>query len=150
MASRALLVGMVIASIAGMGAVGAYITTYGSITGYAVVDSALSFEIIESYSDVNYSATHGNYYELWDPHQGETKWVDLKITNYADASIPIEIEVTPSKEGIGTTLWNYDKSQQLQNPVTVSSGNTYVYIKHVISPAAEPDDYSFQIDILPG
>ncbi|MFQ6010301.1 MAG: hypothetical protein ACE5J7_04250 [Candidatus Aenigmatarchaeota archaeon] len=150
MSSRAFALGVTLAAMLGIGAVSALVATYGSITGYALVVSSISFEIIESYSDVNYSATEGNHYELWDPHQGEVKWVDLKITNDADTSLPLIINVTPSKSDIGVTLWNYDKSQQLSNPITASPGNTYVYIKHIINSAAETGNYTFQIDILPG
>ena len=149
MSSRLVALSAVLFSLIGMGAVFALVSSYGAITGYAIVEPSISFEIMESYSDVDYSETEGDHYVLWDPNQGETKWVELKIVNAADTQLPLILNVTPSRSDITISLWGFNKSQELTNPLTANPGNTYFYIRHYIRPNADPVNYTFFVEILP-
>ncbi|MEM5804749.1 MAG: hypothetical protein QXU82_02780 [Candidatus Aenigmatarchaeota archaeon] len=149
MSSRLVALSAALFSLLGLGAVAAFVSSYGAITGYATVEPSISFEIMESYSDVVYNETEGSRYVLWDPHQGETKWVEIKVVNRADTCLRLVLNVTSSNPGITTSIWGFNRSQELSNPVIASPGNTYFYIRHYIRPDADPASYTFFVDLLP-
>jgi len=126
-------------------------TSYGSISGHVTVNQSITWDLLESYSDVQTSPTNDTFYVLETTHQGETKWVKLKIINAADVSIAVNLSISGAGgagDGINISLWNENKTSQLATPINVQS-STYVWIKHEVATSAAPGDYSFNIDVTP-
>jgi hypothetical protein len=138
------------AVIAMMLCVGGYavVTSFGTITGYATVKPAFSFDILESYSDVNTTATDDSSYTLEPAYPGETKWVEIKIKNAASSPLISNITLTTNAE-CDLSLWNKDKTVMFSNPVNITSGDFYIWIKHTFKTSASLGQYSFTIDLLP-
>lgn len=126
----------------------AVVTSFGTITGYATVKPAFSFDILESYSDVNTTATDDSSYTLESVYPGETKWVKIKIKNAASTPLVSNITLSTNSE-CDLSLWNNDKTQMFGNPVNITSGDFYIWIKHAFRTSASPGQYSFTIDMLP-
>ena len=141
--------------LASIGIASAVISSYGSITGYAVVQQTISWDIIETGSDVNTSATNDTVYVLKTTYQGETKWVKVKIKNAADVDMPVNISVGILPESAGgaqdvtLSITNEGKNATLSNPITIPAADLYVWIKHEFASKANPGSYSFSIGILP-
>lgn len=138
-----------------VGVVSAVISSYGSITGYAIVQQTISWDIIETGSDVNTSATNDTVYTLETAYQGETKWVKVKVKNAADVDMPVNISVgiLPESAGgaqdVNLAVMNEGKNATLSNPITIPATDLYVWIKHEFASKANPGSYSFSISILP-
>ena len=138
-----------------IGIASAVISSYGSITGYAVVQQTISWDIIETGSDVNTSATNDTVYALETTYQGETKWVKVKIKNAADVDMPVNISVGILPESAGgaqdvtLSITNEGKNATLTNPITIPTSDLYVWIKHEFASKANLGSYSFSISILP-
>jgi len=136
-----------------IGKASALISSYGGATGYALVQQSVSVQVVEQYSDVLYNASNETYYELYDPHQGETKWVELKLSNDADVALSVNVTAIIAKgdpASVNMSRWNIHKNVSLDNPITLwAGGYTYVYLKHVISQAASPGEYGFLISVTP-
>lgn len=131
--------------------VGAYalVTSYGSISGQATVDAAITFDILETYSDVNTALTDDSGYVLETTYQAETKEVKLKIENKADVAIPANINVSGATADVTISLWDENKTAQLTNPISIPNPQLYIWIKHEFKPAASPGNYSFALDVTP-
>lgn len=138
----------VLAGLATLGIVAAaVISTYGTITGYSVVEPAIKLDIIGSSNDANYTL---------NAKQGETDYSpQIKIDNSANASIPVNItaEILPESVGnesdVKISLVNEFKNETLSNPVLVSTSDFKFYLKHEFAPDATPGNYSFSITINP-
>jgi len=134
-------------ALAGVGA--AIISSYGTMTGAAIVQSAISWDIIETGSDVNSTATNDTYYVLETTYQGETKWVKIKIDNRANGTIPVNISIAGSTEDIGITVWDVTKSSMLTNPIEVPTTDIYIWLRHDILATASPGSYNFEVSFVP-
>jgi hypothetical protein len=139
----------VVAGLALVGAAGALITSYGSITGAATVKQAIRWDIITSDSDVNSTITNDTSYSLETTYQGDVKWVKLKLFNDASNPLPVNIVSNSSSPDVNITLLDVNKSSSLSLPISVPSGYTYIWIKHEFRPAASPGSYSFNLEIMP-
>lgn len=126
----------------------AVVTSFGSFTGHAILSPALSFDIIETGSDVNTTATDDSSYTLESVYQGETKWVKIKLKNSADVPVRGNISVSGSEE-CAISIMSADKSVQLENPANITSGDFYFWIKHTFVNNASPGQYLFEINIMP-
>jgi len=132
-----------------MGMIGiAVISSYGSITGYATVEQAITLDIMGSSDDENYT--------LKSVQQGETKYSpEIKIVNQAD--VPIDVNITygilPESAGnendVALSLENEFKNESLGNPITIPITDLRVYLKHEFSPLASLGNYSFQFSVTP-
>ena len=125
----------------------AVISSYGTITGYATVDSAIKLDIYGSSNDENYTVK---------TRQGETIYSpQIKLDNSANASIKVNItaEILPESAGnesdVIISLANEFKNETLTNPITISSNDFRFYLKHEFSQAASLGNYSFKINIIP-
>jgi len=126
----------------------AVISSYGSITGYATLEEAITLDIMGSSNDENYT--------LKSVYQGETKYSpEIKIVNHAD--VPIDVNITPSilPESIGNnsdvslSIENEFQNETLQNPIKIPSADLRVRIRHDFSPIASPGNYSFTFTVTP-
>ncbi len=128
----------------------AKISSYGTITGAAVVNKAIRWDIIETGSDVNTTATNDESYYLETTYQGETKWVKIKILNDADVPIKTNINISSSYgDDMKLSLWDESKASSIQNPIEVPVLDMYIWIKHEFNSSAAIGAYSFKIDIEP-
>lgn len=117
-------------------------TSYGNITGYATVEQAITLDIIGSSNDINYT--------LKDVRQGETEYSPkIKIYNRASDSINIEILLTSSSPDVALSVIDENKTETLSNPMKISPGEYYVYVKHDFSPSIEPGNYTFNVEVSP-
>ena len=132
-----------------MGVAVAVISSYGSITGAAIAKSAISWDIIETGSDVNGTATNDTYYLLEESYQGETKWIKIKIVNNANATIPVNVLVTGNNSEIIVSTWNDNKTIELTNPIDVPTTDIYIWLRHNISTNASPGSYEFSVNLTP-
>lgn len=138
----------VLAGLVTLGIVAAaVISSYGTITGFAVVEQAIKLDIIGSSNDVNYTI---------DAKQGEIEYSpQIKIDNSANASIYVNItaEILPESAGnendVKISLVNEFKNETLSNPVSVPSTDFRFYLKHEIKPNANLGNYSFRITVIP-
>ncbi|MBU5557788.1 MAG: hypothetical protein QW751_02715 [Candidatus Aenigmatarchaeota archaeon] len=133
--------------LAGIGA--AIISSYGTITGAAIVKPAISWDIIETGSDVNTSATNDTYYQLETAYQGDIKWVKVKIKNNGNNTLPVNISIEGETADIELSVWDANKSMPLSNPIEVSTSDIYVWLRHEIRTNASPGSYSFTVSFLP-
>ncbi len=134
-----------------MGIAAAVISSYGSISGAAIVQPAISWDVLESYSDVNSTATNDTAYVLETAYPGETKWIKIRIVNAGDATIPVNISVANSRPSdVTITVMDENKTQPLQSPVPITHSGLYIWLKHDFSTGAEPGSYSFSVGLLPG
>lgn len=128
----------------------AVLSSYGTITGAATVKPAISWDILESYSDVNTTATNDTYYGLETTYQGETKWIKVKIENAADVTLPVNVSIENDRPAeVTVTVFDDNKSQPLTNPIQVPTTDRYIWLQHNFSAGAEPGTYGFSIDIGP-
>ena len=125
----------------------AVISSYGTMTGYATVDSALKLDVMGSSNDANYTLS---------AKQGEIEYSpQIKLDNSANASLLVNItaEILPGSAGneddVKLTLVNEFKNETLVNPVSVTSSDFRFYLKHEFDAAANVGNYSFQITIVP-
>jgi hypothetical protein len=141
--------------IALTGLAAAIVSSYGSISGYATVQSAISWDVLESYSDVDNSRTNDTHYQLESTYQGETKWLKIKISNAADTPINISLTVSvlPGSAGgagdVALTVWDADRNATLTNPILIPTSDLYLWIEHAFSSSAIPSSYEFALDIAP-
>jgi hypothetical protein len=134
-------------ALAGVGA--AIISSYGTMTGAAIVQSAISWDIIETGSDVNSTATNDTHYVLETSYQSDTKWVKVKIENRANGTVSVNVSIVGSTEDIGITVWDADKGSELSNPLQVPSTDMYIWLRHDILATATPGSYIFEVGLLP-
>jgi hypothetical protein len=134
---------LVTIGVAGM----AVISSYGSVTGYATVESAVKMDIMGSSNDQNYTMSM---------KQGETAYSpQLKLDNSANASFYANItsSILPGSAGnesdISLSLVNEFKNETLANPVLVTTSDLRFYMKHEVKPNANLGNYSFGIEIYP-
>jgi hypothetical protein len=79
------------------------------------------------------------------------KWVKIKILNYADAAVPVNVSIVNDRTSdVTVTVLDENKSQELANPISVPSTDMYIWLKHAFSSGAEPGNYSFGISFVPG
>lgn len=141
-----ILIGAILAAI-GIGAA-ALISSYDSVTGYATVKQSIEFDIMGSSNDDNYT--------LNDVHQGEIVYSPkIKLKNHADVPIQVNLttEILPGSVGnendVKLSLVDENKTQTLENPVTVPTTDMYFYVKHEFSPSANTGNYSFLTTAIP-
>lgn len=127
----------------------AKITSYGRISGKVIVNQSITWDILETYSDISSSATNDTYYELETTYQGETKWVKIKIKNAADVNIPVNLDVSINSSDVNTSIWDVNKTVILSNPISIPSNDLYVWIKHEFSPSAALGEYFITLDVSP-
>lgn len=127
---------------------GAAISSYGSVTGYAIVQQGISLDIYGSSNDESYNLNNVN--------QGETVYspkIKLKnsVGSHVNASIVFEIlpESAGDEEDLQFSIVNEYKNETLTNPVTIPEEDLYFYVEHRFQPYAELGNYSFTIDVLP-
>ena len=137
-----IIIGGVIAFLS-LTAVGiAVISSYGSITGYAIVEESITIDIMGSSNDLNYTI---------DAHQGETVYSPkIKLKNAADTDIDVMINITTDHpDDLTISMVNETKNHTLDNPVSIPPEDLYFYIKKEIKPDASPGNYTFSIEIIP-
>jgi len=145
-----LLIIVVAALLAISGMAWAAITSYGKISGSATVSQAISWDLIETGSDVNTALTNDTTYVLETTYQGETKWVKIKIINSADVAIPVNVLVSYNQSSdLNITKWDENKTAQISNPINVPNPSVYIWLKHQFSSSATPGIYYFDVDIVP-
>jgi hypothetical protein len=134
---------LVTIGVAGM----AVISSYGSVTGYATVESAVKMDIMGSSNDQNYTMSM---------KQGEIAYSpQLKLDNSANASFYANItsNILPESAGnesdISLSLVNEFKNETLTNPILVTTSDLRFYMKHEVRPNANIGNYSFGIEIYP-
>jgi hypothetical protein len=125
----------------------AVISSYGTVTGYTVVDQALKLDIIGSSNDINFTQS---------ARQGETSYSpQIKIDNSANASIYVNItaEILSGSAGnesdVSLTLVNEFKNETLLDPVLVSTSDLKFYLRQEFKPNANLGNYSFRITVEP-
>jgi hypothetical protein len=123
----------------------ASITSYGSITGYATLEPAITWDIIKTGSDIN--ETDDIVYSLEKTYQGEIKWVKVKIKNSGDE--PVNMNLLFNSSSPDVTASTYDETKE--NPISSTSvdSTTYVWLRHEFSDSASPGNYTFQLSLLP-
>ena len=126
----------------------AVISSYGSITGYATVEDAITLDVMGSSNDENYT--------LKSVHQGETKYSpEIKIVNHAD--VPIDVNITTSilpesagnESDVSLSIENEFQNETLQNPIKIPTTDLRVRIRHDFSPIASLGNYSFAFTVIP-
>jgi len=139
-----LLAGLLALGIGGA----AVISSYGSITGYATVEQAITLDIMGSSNDDNYTLT--------SVHQGEAKYSpEIKIVNHADVPIKVNMTVSilPGSAGnesdVSLSIENEFKNESLTNPITVPTTDFRFYLKHGFSQVASLGNYSFKFEAIP-
>jgi len=128
------------------------VSDYARITGYATVGQSVVVEIVPAYSDVVWNETTNSTYVLWEPYQGDVKWVELKVYNHgSNVSLFVNATVVSGDpSSVNITLWNMAKNETLSNPYEIKSGRyEYVYLKHEIDDLAEPGNYTFAVSVGP-
>ena len=140
---------LLVIGLLALGIVGAaVISSYGSITGYATVEQAITIDIMGSSNDENYT--------LSSAHQGETKYSpEIKLVN--DADVPIRVNVTAgispgsigNESDVKLNLVNEFKNETLTNPITVLTTDYRFYLEHNFSSSASLGNYSFKILVTP-
>lgn len=125
----------------------AVISSYGTITGFAIVEQAIKLDIMGSSNDVNYTLS---------AKQGETVYSpQIKIDNSANASISVNIivEILPESAGnesdVILSVVNEFKNETLTNPILVTTNDFRFYLKHEFNQAASTGNYSFKITVAP-
>lgn len=114
--------------------------SFGTITGYAVVEQAIKLDIMGSSNDASYN--------LSSVSQGETHYSPkIKIINNGNATIPVDILLNSSSD-IAMVIVDENQTQELANPVQVPASDLYVYVKHVFPASIAPGNYSFSISII--
>ena len=145
MKQKILLATGILIVLLGAGIGTAVFTSYGQITGYATVDQALTLDIIGSSNDVNYTIS---------AKQGETVYSPkIKLVNSGSAMIPVNLTNTiisgGTSDDVTISIVNEGQNITLENPITVPSSDTYVYIKYEFDPAANVGDYVFELNAVP-
>lgn len=127
---------------------GAVISSYGSITGYATVEQAISIDIMGSSNDETYN--------LKTVYQGDTEYSpEIKLVNKADKSMDVNIllNILPESSGnendVNLSLVNEFKNETLINPITVPTTDLRFRIKHEFKDNANLGNYSFEINVVP-
>ena len=120
----------------------AVVSSYGSITGYAIVEESIVIDIIGSSNDDNYTIS---------AHQGEIAYSPkIKLKNSADTEIDVIVNITTDHpEDVKISMVDETKNTTIENPLSVPSEDLYLYIKKEIKPAASPGNYSFSIEVIP-
>ena len=120
----------------------AVVSSYGSITGYAIVEESITIDIIGSSNDDNYTI---------NARQGETAYSPkIKLKNSADTEIDVIVNITTDHpEDLKISMVDETKNSTLENPLIVPPEDLYFYIKKEIKPAASPGNYSFSIEVIP-
>lgn len=150
MNNRIIIVAAALGMVLLMGVAVAVISSYGTVTGAAIVQSAISWDIIETGSDVNGTATNDTHYMLETSYQGETKFVKIKVVNSGSANLPVNISITNSKPSdVSVAVLDDNKTQTLANPITIPATDLYVWLEHNFSTSADPGLYSFEVGFLP-
>ncbi len=120
----------------------AVVSSYGSITGFAIVEESIVIDIMGSSNDENYTIK---------AHQGETVYSPkIKLKNAADTEIEILVNITTDHpKDVIISMVDESKNNTISNPLSVPPEDMYLYIKKEIDPAASPGNYSFSIEITP-
>ena len=120
----------------------AVVSSYGSITGYTIVEESIVIDIIGSSNDENYTIS---------AHQGETVYSPkIKLKNSADTKIDLIVNITTDHpDDLKISMVDETKNTTIENPLAVPPEDLYFYIKKEIKPAASPGNYSFSIEIIP-
>jgi len=127
---------------------GAVISSYGSITGYATVEQAITLDIMGTSND--------EVYDLKKVYQGDTEYSpEIKVVNKANRSIDVNIllSILPESAGdendVTLSLMNEFKNETLTNPVTIPTIDKKIRIKHEFKDNANIGNYSFLIEVNP-
>jgi len=127
---------------------GAVISSYGSITGYAVVEEAITLDIMGTSND--------EVYDLKTVYQGDTEYSpEIKIVNKANRSIDVNVVVSISAESVGNendvtlSLSNEFMNQTLTNPITIPTTDLRIRVKHDFKPNANLGNYTFDLNVAP-
>jgi len=137
------LMGLLTIGVAGM----AVISSYGTVTGYAVVEQAIKLDIMGSSNDENYTIKVKQGEAVYSPQ--------IKIDNSANASMYANItaEILPESAGnendMKISVVNEFKNETIVNPVLISSSDFRFYLKHEAESNANIGNYSFGINVLP-
>ncbi|MBR9682385.1 MAG: hypothetical protein GOV02_01800 [Candidatus Aenigmarchaeota archaeon] len=120
----------------------AVVSSYGSITGYAIIEESITIDIIGSSNDANYTIK---------AHQGETAYSPkIKLKNAANTEIDIIVNITTDHpDDIKISMVDETKNTTITNPLSIPPEDLYFYIKKEIKPTASPGNYSFSIEIIP-
>ena len=132
--------------LASMGIGASVISSYGSVTGLATVESAISVDIIGSSNDLNYTVS---------AYQGEMKYSpQIKLVNRANVPINISIiaQILPGSAGVAgdvsIDIVDDTKNHTIQN-ISVPTSDTYFYARHIFAANATPGSYMFQVAVIP-
>jgi hypothetical protein len=127
---------------------GAVISSYGSVTGYATVEQAISIDIMGTSND--------EVYELNTVHQGDTEYSpEIKLVNKANEPIDVIVSVGILPESSGNesdvvlSLTNEFNNETLANPITVPTTDLRIHVKHDFANNANLGNYSFSLNVEP-
>ena len=145
MKNKILIIVGVVATLLGTGMGLAVLNSYGSITGYATVEQAITIDVMGSSVDTNYSIT---------ARQGEIKFSPkIKLVNSATVPISVNINATTISGGtssdVNLTVVDENQTVVLTNPVIVPTDDLYVYVKHEFDNAANIGNYVFSFSVSP-
>ena len=145
MKQKILIASGVLIVLLGAGIGTAVFTSYGQITGYTIVDQALTLDIMGSSNDINYTMS---------VKQGETDYSPrIKLVNTGSSSIPVNLTNTlisgGTSDDVTMSIVNEGKNVTLDNPISVPPENLYVYIEYEFDPAANVGNYVFELNAIP-
>ncbi len=117
--------------------------SYGTITGYAIVEQAIELDIMGSSNDISYN--------LSTVRQGEIIYSPkIKIVNNGDGTVPVDILLSSSSEEIILSSWDDNKTQELVNPIEIPASDIYFYVKHEFPGNLTPGEYNFSVSVVSG
>ena len=127
---------------------GAVISSYGSVTGYAIVDQAIEIDVMGSSNDT--------VYNLSKVYQGDIEYSpEIKLVNNANKSIDVNIliSISPGSAGnendVTLSLTNEFMNQTLINPITVPTTDLRIKVKHDFKANANLGNYTFSLGVVP-
>lgn len=122
----------------------ATLSSYGSVTGYATVEQAITIDIMGSSND--------EFYNLNTVYQGDTEYSpEIKLVNKADKTIDVNIllQSSANESDVTLSLVNEFKNETLTNPISVPTTDMRFRVKHGFKNNANLGNYTFVVSVNP-